>query len=80
MAADAEWVVGDLRIRIDATLCVAFGECVTIAPEAFRLNDDGVAVFVEPHRVERGRLLAACAACPVDAVMVWDAQGNRLVP
>ena len=75
-----EQLVGDLRIGIDPLLCVAFGDCVTVAPEAFRLDDDGIVAFVEPQRVERERLLAACAACPVDALLVWDAQGTQLVP
>ena len=75
-----ERVVGDLRIEIDPLLCVAFAECVKIAPEAFALNDDDVVMFVEPHRVERDRLLEACATCPVDAMLVWDARGNQLVP
>lgn len=78
--ATNEQVVGDLRIGIDPLLCVSFADCVTVAPEAFRLDDDGIVAFVEPRRVERERLIAACAACPVDALLVWDAQGTQLVP
>jgi ferredoxin len=70
----------DLRIEIDPLLCVAFADCVRIAPEAFELNDAGVVVLVEPQKVERARLLEACAACPVDALLVWDAEGKQLVP
>ena len=77
---DVERLVGDLRIQIDPLLCVAFGDCVTAAPEAFVVNEQGIVDFVEPHRVERGKLLAACAACPVDALLVWDAAGRQLVP
>lgn len=80
MADAEEMVVGDLRIQIDSTLCVAFADCIDAAPEAFRLDDDDVVVFLEPEHVERARLLAACAACPVDALTVWDAQGRQLVP
>jgi ferredoxin len=72
--------VGSLRIRIDRELCVGFGDCVTGAPEAFVLDDEGLAVFREPERVERERLVAACAACPVDALTVWDETGAQLVP
>lgn len=75
-----ERTVGDLRIAIDPSLCVAFGDCVTVAPEAFHLQSDGVVAFVEPERVERERLIAACAACPVDALLVWNAAGTQLVP
>jgi ferredoxin len=72
--------VGDLRIAIDPALCVAFGDCVTIAPEASRLSDESLVAFLEPERVERERLITACDACPVDALLVWDAHGTPLVP
>lgn len=75
-----ERMVGDLRIRIDRTLCVGFGDCVTEAPEAFVLDDSGTAVFVKPEDAERARLLQACDDCPVDAITVWDAAGDQLVP
>jgi ferredoxin len=75
-----ERVVGDLRVRIDRTLCVGFGDCVTEAPDAFVLDDTGTAVFVKPEQVDRDRLLRACDVCPVDAITVWDATGGQLVP
>jgi ferredoxin len=73
-------VVHALRVRIDRSLCVGFGDCVTEAPEAFILDEEGVAVFVSPERVERERLLRACELCPVDAITVWDAEGIQIVP
>jgi ferredoxin len=75
-----ERVVHSLRVRIDRSLCVGFGDCITEAPEAFVLDDAGVAVFVNPDVVERERLLRACDACPVDAITVWDASGAQIVP
>ena len=72
--------VGDLRVRIDRTLCVGFGDCVTEAPEAFVLDDSGTAVFVKPDEVDRERLLRACDACPVDAITVWNTDGTQIVP
>jgi ferredoxin len=72
--------VGDLRIRIDRTLCVGFGDCVTEAPEAFVLDESGTAVFVKPEDVVRERLLKACDVCPVDAITVWGVDGIQIVP
>lgn len=72
--------VGGLKLRIDRELCVGFGDCVTGAPEAFALDDEGLAVFKQPEAVERARLLAACDACPVDALTVWDETGAQVVP
>ena len=75
-----ERVVHGLRIRIDRDLCVAFEDCATEAPEAFKLDDSGIVTFAAPERVERERLLRACDACPVDAITVWDATGKQIVP
>jgi ferredoxin len=72
--------VGGLRIRIDRSLCVGFADCIEAAPEAFTLDGDNVVVFTQPERVARDRLLAACDACPVDALSVWDEDGTQIVP
>ena len=77
---DEECTVHDLRVRIDRSLCVGFGDCITEATEAFRLDEEGVVVFVAPERVDRARFLSACDACPVDAITVWDATGRQVVP
>ncbi len=80
MSDGEERRVWDLRIRIDRTLCVGFGDCLEDAPEAFCLDAEGIAIFATPEAVERARLLRACEACPVDALTVWDAAGTQLVP
>ena len=80
MSGFDERIAAGLRVRIDRTLCVGFGDCIKEAPEGFKLDGDGVAVFVDPEAVERDRLLRACDACPVDAISVWDTDGRQLVP
>jgi ferredoxin len=80
VADSEERRVGGLRIRIDRGLCVGFADCIEAAPEAFRLDGEGVVVFTQPETVDRGRLLAACEACPVDALTVWDETGAEVVP
>jgi ferredoxin len=72
--------VGGLRIRIDRELCVGFADCIEAAPEAFRLDGENVVVFMRPETVDRGQLLFACQACPVDALTVWDETGAQVVP
>ena len=77
---ETERRVGALLVQIDRTLCVGFGDCVTAAPDAFALGDDDVVVFVAPESVDRDLLLRACASCPVDALTIFDADGERIVP
>jgi ferredoxin len=80
MSEHEERVVNGLRLCIARDLCVGFGDCVTAAPAAFQLDEESIAVFVRPENVERGQLLGACDACPVDAITVWDAEGRQIVP
>ena len=75
-----ERTVGELRVRIDRTLCVGFGDCITEAPEAFVLDESGTAIFLNLDGVERERLLRACDSCPVDAITVWNENGAQIVP
>ena len=80
MADFDERVVAGLRVRIDRTLCVGFGDCVKESPEAFALDEENVAIFATPDAVARAGLLRACASCPVDALTVWGEDGKQLVP
>ncbi len=80
MTEDQDRLVGDLRIRIDRGLCVGFGDCMEHAAAAFQLDAEGLATFARPETVARDALLAACDACPVDAITVWDYDGRQLVP
>ncbi len=76
----AERITNGIRVLIDRSLCVGFGDCVDAAPEAFQLDEENVVILVDPDRVDHERLLRACGACPVDAISVWDSEGRQLVP
>jgi ferredoxin len=72
--------VGELCVRIDRTLCVGFGDCVTASPDAFVLGEDDVVLFLSPESVNPLQLVKACASCPVDAITVCDRLGRILAP
>jgi ferredoxin len=80
MSGSDERTVHGLRIKIDRDLCVGFGDCVAEAPDAFKLDESGIVVFVAPDEVDRERLIRASDVCPVDALTVWDESGNQIVP
>lgn len=69
-----------LRLEIDRDLCVGFGDCIDVAPDAFELDDEDVAVFTRPEETPREELLEACRACPVDAITARDEDGEILAP
>ena len=60
---------------IDADACAAHGDCVDIAPEAFRLDD--VAVVI--GQTTDDRLVAAARACPAGAILLYDADTGEEV-
>jgi len=79
---DAEKIrIAELTIRIDRLVCVGFETCVEMAPGLFRMDDEGIAAFhPDAANTTRDAVLDACRSCPVDALEVFDASGERLVP
>jgi ferredoxin len=80
MSDTEERTVGDLKVVIERSLCVGFAQCIDESEEAFRLDDDEVAVFAQPEQLGREQLIAACRACPVEAIRVIDGAGTQLAP
>jgi ferredoxin len=80
MSKDNQRLVGDLTIRIDHDLCVGFAHCVEEAPGGFELDDDGLVRFDQPEAATRDELISACQVCPVEALVVIDAEGSQIVP
>jgi ferredoxin len=61
---------------IDAGACAAHGDCEVIAPEVFAIDDVAVVVGTGPDEL----MLAAARACPSVAIVLADADGNRIYP
>lgn len=81
MSEVIERTIGDLTLRIERSLCVGFAQCVDESELAFRMDDDeDVVAFETPEDETRERLLQACKVCPVEALVVVDADGNQIVP
>ena len=63
---------GEMRIRLDRTLCDGFGICAKHAPEYFSLDDWGYASLIGNGIVpeqDRDAVLRALMDCPVHAIM-----------
>jgi ferredoxin len=68
-------IVGGTRIEITED-CIGSAQCVALAPEVFRLDDDGYAVLTDellgPESIHRAR--DAEDVCPTGAVRVHTAE------
>ncbi len=69
-----------LLVQIDHDICTGFADCVDVAPTVFALNDDGLAVVLDPDAVEPDLLKDAADSCPVSAILLFDDTGVQIAP
>ncbi len=63
------------EIRIDRLRCIGSGNCGFWAPATFDLDEDGVAVVVNPDGDDDQRILNAARGCPTRAIEVLGVAG-----
>jgi ferredoxin len=63
-----------VAIEVDRELCYGFGDCVDSAPGVFRLDEENKSVVVDPDAADRDELMIAAQDCPVDAIVITDAE------
>jgi ferredoxin len=63
-----------MKVRVDPQLCAGFGVCVGLAPDVFKLHEDGYAIVqvgeVPPALEDAVR--AAVSQCPATAISICD--------
>jgi ferredoxin len=60
----------ELHVEIDRDVCMGSGNCVFQAPGAFELDDDGIAMVVDPGAASEESVRTAAARCPSKAITV----------
>jgi len=53
---------------VDQDSCIGCGLCITIVPEVFRLNDDGVSEVHDPSGASESKIQEAVDSCPVNCI------------
>ncbi len=69
-----------IRIEVDRELCFGFGDCVDTAPAVFALDEHDKAIVLDPDGAAIDRIVEASQNCPVDAIIITDADGVRIYP
>jgi len=67
------------KIEIDRDLCVGDGACCGEAPNTFEMDDDNIAVVADPDGHSPEEILQAAQVCPVDAIILTDAETGEQV-
>jgi ferredoxin len=60
------------RVRVERELCIGAAQCVRIAPRAFRLDADRIAVVADASAATDEELELAERRCPSGAVFLPD--------
>jgi len=68
------------KIVVDRDLCIGAAPCVTVAPGVFQLDDENKAYVVDPNGADAETILLAAQACPVQAIFLYDENGNQIYP
>ncbi len=70
-----------LKIMVDRGLCIGAASCVEVAPEVFQLDEENIAIVVDPWGTDRETILDAASSCPVDAITLIDEEtGKQIYP
>jgi ferredoxin len=69
-----------MKVRVERDLCRGLGNCVVLAPTAFKLDEDSKAVVTDPNSVDERRLFEAAESCPENAIILEDDEGRQLYP
>lgn len=57
------------KIVVDQEVCIGCGGCVGVAPEHFKLNDEGKSEVIKQYdEADRELIEEAINACPVQAI------------
>ena len=56
------------EVEVDQDICIGCGLCASIAPEVFRLNDNGVSEVHNQSGVEEEKIQEAIDSCPVNCI------------
>jgi ferredoxin len=65
-----------LSIAVNREVCMGSGNCAFWAPGVFDLDEDGIAIVVDPAAQPDDKVIMAAEGCPTQAITVTEADGT----
>ena len=62
--------MAELKIEINRELCMGSGNCSFWAPGVFDLDDDGIAIVLDPTAAPEDKVMLAGQGCPTQAISI----------
>jgi ferredoxin len=61
-----------LEIEINREKCMGSGNCSFWAPGVFDLDEDGIAIVIDPTAAPDERIVLAMQGCPTQAITITE--------
>lgn len=69
------------RVYVDRDACIGAATCVVVAPNAYEMDSENIAVVLpNAEKLDDSLLLMSAQACPVQAIHLFDEDGKRIFP
>ncbi len=69
------------KVVIKRDLCIGAASCLGVAPEAYELDEENVAVLKDSWKNLSDEILIDSAkSCPVKAIYLYNQDNNRIYP
>lgn len=69
------------KIEIKRDLCIAAASCLGVAPEAYELDEENIAVLKNGwKKLSDDVLLTSAKSCPTKAIYLFDKENNIIFP
>jgi ferredoxin len=65
------------KIEIKRGLCIGAGTCLSEAPGTFDLDDQDIAIVIDPRGDSDEAILCAAQGCPTDAIVLIAEPGTK---
>jgi ferredoxin len=69
-----------MQVRINRRECCGNAACRDVAPDVFAIDSQQKAVVLDPEAAAVEVLIEAAEACPCQAIVIEDDEGNRVFP
>ncbi|MFH1235559.1 MAG: ferredoxin [Parcubacteria group bacterium] len=69
-----------MKIHVERDLCIGAASCIAVAPDVYELDDENKAIIKNPKGADDQTLLDSAKACPTQAIIVEDDNGNQVYP
>ncbi len=69
------------KVTVDRKACIGAATCIVVAPNAFELDDENIAIVKSGAlNLSDDMLLMAAQSCPTSAIILYDENGNQIFP